>query len=40
MPSHGSQAASDKIRRQEGNNPDYQIRPPSHGLVEKDVELL
>ncbi|EFC30232.1 hypothetical protein C414_000100002 [Campylobacter jejuni subsp. jejuni 414] len=23
---HSSQAASDKIRRQEGNNPDYQLR--------------
>jgi hypothetical protein len=30
----------DKIRDQEGNSPDYQLRSQSNGLVEKDVKLL
>ena len=37
---HGSQAAGDKMRRQEGNNPDYQLRSQSDNSVENDVELL
>ena len=37
---HSSQAASDKIRRQEGNNPDYQLRSPNLTSVENDVKLL
>ena len=37
---HGSQAAGDKMRRQEGNNPDYQLRSLSDNSVENDVELL
>ena len=36
----GSEAAGDKIRRREGNNPDYRLRSQSHSLVENDVELL
>ncbi len=26
----GSEAAGDKLRRREGNNPDHQLRSPSH----------
>jgi len=36
----GSEAAGDKLRRREGNNPDRQLRPPSRCSVIKDVESL
>ncbi len=40
MCNHGSQTAGDKMRRREGNNPDYQLRSQSDNSVENDVKLL
>ena len=36
----GSEAAGDKLRRREGNNPDHQLRPQSRRSVIKDVSSL
>ena len=36
---HGSEAARDKLRSREGNNPDHQLRSPSECSQRKDVQL-
>ena len=36
---HGSEAARDKLRSREGNNPDQQLRSPSICSQRKDVQL-
>jgi hypothetical protein len=37
---HGRHTAGANVRREEGNNPDRQLRSPNHGLVGNDVGRL